>query len=406
MNQPQKTKITVQSILTLLGITFISIVFVAGVYVLFFAPNAPLATTNEPVLLTEEERQALAAKVTYMYASETLPAAEEGKDPFNHGLDAEADSADTPLGTILFSGRKIRDVDKYTQIFALDLAGTSTTEPTPYIPEYFTSAMAEFIDPASPSDFFTLTASEYSIANEPDGVSVHHYDAETGTVQPFDEVTGLYERSISWSEESGNLAYGRFAANYETDIDLLSLDNWEVVVFNPETNSVVTIIQGALYPHWSPDGNKLVFLKTGGLYAYDLTAQTEQAVLTLPEGGISIATSMMDLSEDGTHLIWASAKSGMIAINEILSWDTLELNEIGRMQVPDTEFYWPVFSPDGKYYAVQAIDKLKGNDFVRKNARIEVRPLESRTVVYSHSVEDFIFDALFTDDWIAPKVAE
>jgi hypothetical protein len=132
----------------------------------------------------------------------------------------------------------------------------------------------------------------------------------------------------------------------------------------------------------------------------------ETEVAGLPEGGVSIATSMMDVSEDGKYLIWTSAKSGMIAISEIVSWETMELKEIGRMQVPDTEFYWPVFSPDGTYYAVQAIDKLVGEDFVRKNARIEVRPTNSRTVVYTHSLEDFFFDGLFTDDWIAGEAAE
>jgi hypothetical protein len=404
MNKTNKIKnsLTASGILTVFLAAFVSTLLVAGVYVLFFAPEKKLEDTKqEPDILTEEEKNALGEKVVNLYSSETLPASEEGKDPLNYGLEEVEVGEEEPEGLLIFSGRKIRETDKYTQLYALDLSAGSTTAPELYIPKYFTSAMAEFEDSSEPADFFTLTASEYSLDNEEDGVGVHRYDSETGTVQPFSEATGKYERAIAWSKESELLAFSRLKGERQTDIDLLTLDNWETIIFHPETDRLVASIGGALYPKWSPDGKKVIFMKTEGLYMFDLETQKETEVIGLPEGGISIATSMMDLSDDGKYLIWSSAKSGMISISEIVSWETMEVKELGRMQVPDTEFYWPVFSPDGKYYAVQAIDTLKGNDFVRKNARIEVRPTNSRTVVYTHSLEDFFFDALFSDDWIA-----
>jgi hypothetical protein len=407
MNKAKKTQnsFTPSGILTVFFIAFVATMLVGGIYVLFFAPEIKLGEQQDPDVLTQEEVMELGKKVSTLYSSETLPAAEEGKDPLNHGLEEIAADGDKPEGLLIFSGRKIRETSKYTQLYALDMSST-TTDPELYIPAYFTSAMAEFEDPSNPADFYTLTASEYSLANEEDGVGVHRYDSDSGTVQPFSEATGKYERAIAWSKESELVAYSRLKIERVTDVDLLALDNWETVVFHPETNRLVAVIGGALYPKWSPDGKKIMFMKTEGLYAYDLETQKETEVAGLPEGGVSIATSMMDVSEDGKYLIWTSAKSGMIAISEIVSWETMELKEIGRMQVPDTEFYWPVFSPDGTYYAVQAIDKLVGEDFVRKNARIEVRPTNSRTVVYTHSLENFFFDGLFTDDWIAGEAAE
>ncbi len=86
------TTITPKSVFILLVITLVSVVFVASVYVLFFSPSAPLSSTDDtPDKLTEEEIQALGQKVAAMYKAETVPAAEEGKDPFNHGLDETSD---------------------------------------------------------------------------------------------------------------------------------------------------------------------------------------------------------------------------------------------------------------------------------------------------------------------------
>jgi hypothetical protein len=73
---------------------------------------------------------------------------------------------------------------------------------------------------------------------------------------------------------------------------------------------------------------------------------------------------------------------------------------LGRISLPDTEVFWPQFSPSGEYYSVQAIDTLKEGDYVRKNARIEIRPTNGREIVYNYSLDNFAFNALFADDWI------
>lgn len=405
MNQTNKTQNSLKTsgILTVFLIAFVATMLVGGVYVIFFAPDINVSqTVDQQKVLTEEEKSELGDTVVNLYKTQSAPETQEGKDPLNHGFEEVSSDAEKPEGRLLISGRRHEDTKKYTQIYAIDLGAASTTAPEVLIPAYFTSAMAEFEDPTNPEDFFTLTASQYSLDNEEDGVAVHRYDSKTGTVQPFSEAKGKYERAIAWSGESKLLAFSRLKADRVTDIDLLPLDNWETVVIHPDTNKLIAVIGGALYPQWSPDGTKLLFLKTEGLYMYDLETQTETEVIGLPEGGVSISASMIDLSRDGKYLVWTTAKAGIISIHEILSWETMEVNEVGRMQVPNTEFYWPVFSPDGKFYAVQAIDKLVGNDFVRKNARIEVRPMNSKTPVFTHSLEDFYFDGLFSDDWIAP----
>lgn len=392
-----------QMLATILA-AFVATLFVSGTYVLFFDKDESKIERPDGYM-SEEEKIELGNYVSSLYSSESAPSAPEGKDPFNYGLEEEPASGERPEGSLVFSGRKIRETSRYTQLYSLDL-GDASSSPELLIPEYFSSAMAEFVDADAPEDFYALTVSEYSLDKEPDGVGIHLYDSEAGTVQPFTSATGNYERSIAWAPETGFLAFSRLKVDRKTDIDLLTLDNWETVVIDTKTDKLVAIIGGALYPQWSPDGLKVLFLKTEGLYLYDLEKQVEQEVVGLPEGGIAIASSMIDVSADGKYALWTTAKEGMITLYEIVSWDSIELKEVGRMQVEDTEFFWPVFSPDGNYYSVQAIDTLKGNDFVRKNARIEVRPLESRTVVAEFSLDDFFFDALFSDDWIAKTTAQ
>jgi WD40 repeat protein len=189
--------------------------------------------------------------------------------------------------------------------------------------------------------------------------------------------------------------------NQESYADLISLANWEIVIFDPATDQILTTVAGGYQPKWSPDGKKILYLKEDGLYVYNLDTKTETQLIAIREGGKVTGTSMIDLSPNGKYLVWTTAKAGVITVKEIVNWDTVALKDVGQMKVSGAEFFWPQFSPDSSYYVVQAIDARVGNDQERKNPRLEIRAFNAKEVVKSIPLTEFNFDAFFTDDWVA-----
>ena len=174
-----------------------------------------------------------------------------------------------------------------------------------------------------------------------------------------------------------------------------------MVILDPTSQGILKAIPNAYQPKWSPDGTKLVYLKADGLYIYDYKTEVEKKIGTVTAGIKVLSMSMIDLSPDGKTIIWIAGRSGVITLKRIMSWETLEVVDIGQIKIPGTEFYGPQFSPDGQFYVLQAIDTLKNGDAERQNPRLEIRSIKAKEVVKSIPLNGFNFDAFFTDDWVA-----
>ena len=338
-------------------------------------------------------------KLANFYKNESAPSLKNATSSQNYGLEAPKSTL-LPKGRFVFSGKQLgASVGPYIRTFTLNLEDV-TEGPKILFPEHQLSGMVKFENVGDTSKLFLLATSVRSMAEEQDKVGVNRYDSKTKILQSFKSTQGTNERNFAWSAKKKLLAFNRMKTKPGIYVDLLPLENWETVIFKPDTDEVVRIINGAYQPQWSPDGSKLIYLKVDGLYEFALDSNNETKVVSIPEGGLVTATSMMALSPDGSKLLWTTAKAGVISLFKIDSWDTFAIAEIGRMQIPETEFYWPVFSPDGAFYAIQAIDQLKGDDLYRKNPRIEIRPTMSRTISLTYPITNFNFDQLFSDTWI------
>ena len=378
----------------LVGVGALATIVLIAVAVTYFLREA-----KEDLQPPAPEVQTRQAELDALYAQEAAPKAPEGVDPLNYGLEDTESTADGITGSLVFSG-VYKDDEALTRAFSFDLS-QETPEAQLLLPDSFINAFIEFTDRQNPSDFFlnTRDADLSATSTDTDGTRVQLYDAETETFEEFESISGLYEQNIAWSAEAGLVAYKRLASEFRSYTDLVPIKNWEVVISDIETDTVVKTIAGANQPRWSPDGQTLVVLKEDGLYAYDLDTDTETKIVEATAGQI-LSTSMIDLSADGRFLSWTTAKAGLIVMNEITSWDPVTINEIGRISVPDTEYYWPQFSPDGDYYVVQAIDKAVEGSEERLNPRFEVRATGGREVLRTISLDAFDFNAFFTDTWV------
>lgn len=390
----------------LFGFLLIAIIVGSGLFIFskFLTYTHVAENSNKPSEQAGYEEAVKAAnKLVGLYGNESAPLSKNATSSLNYGLEKNKSNL-VPKGSFVFSGKQlVQNVQPYIQTYILDLKDASA-KPKILFPEHQLSAMAEFKNTKDISKVFLLATSTRSMAEESDKVGVSYYDSKTKILQSFKSTKGTNERNFAWSEKKKLLAFNRMKAKQGTYLDLISLENWETVILKPDTDEIVRLIDGAYQPQWSPDGTKLVYLKSDGLYVSTLDSKDETKVVTLPQGGLVTGTSMMTLSPDASRLIWTTAKVGIISVFKIDSWSSFTITEIGKLQMPETEFYWPVFSPDGAFYAVQAIDTLKGDDFYRKNARIEIRSITNRNVSFMYPLSGFDFDQLFSDSWIETPI--
>jgi WD40 repeat protein len=307
-----------------------------------------------------------------------------------------------PTGLVIVSASDIQRVPRsYIKSYSFNLSATSVGFSRLY-PEHALSAMIEPLSRKDIHDVFMLATSSQSLAEEPDKMGVLKYNKETKALTSYKSSQGKSERHFAWSDPAKLLAFNRIKTSIAGNAysDLLPVDNWEIALINPESDTLVAMITDAVNPEWSPDGKQLLYLKVDGLYVWTLETREEQRVISVPDGGVVTSMSMIAVSPDHTKLMWTVAKAGVISLYAITAWNTFTVQEIARMQVENTEFYWPLFSPDSNFFAVQAIDILQGNDLFRQNARIEIRGIENTVPSVTYPLTQFNFDQLFTDSWV------
>ena len=382
---------------------FLSLIIVVSVLFIFSVvkKNKQVSRSGEDVSkqVVYQEAVKSAKKLVNLYANEGVPVLPIGTKDQNFGLANDSKNI-AVQGKFLLSGKKTESAaGTYIQSYALQL-GNKDVKPTLLFPKLQISAMTEFFD-KNLTKAFVLSATEQSVRTDPDHLSIFDVDLKTGEIKLLESTKSSGERNFAWSAEAKLLAFNRLKTQEQNTpyIDLLPLENWEIVIVNPGTDEVVSIIKDAFQPKWLGGGSKLLFLKKDGLYIFDIGTKELKKLVAVEPGKNVISTSMIDLSKDGSHIIWTVPASGIITVYKV-SKDTSVIEELGRIQQNGTEFYWPIFSPNGKQYAVQAIDSLKGQDLYRKNPRIEVRETEGRAIIFSSPLDEFDFNQLFSDGWV------
>lgn len=378
----QNYRLNYKKLILLTTLSFFFILF----GLLFF-----ISTQKEPEeVVTDPYRE----NIRGLYEKDKQAGEVAGGQQKNYGV-AEGAGENTPEGTIIISAVK-KQQSEPIGTYTLDLKNEGFEKIVGWLG---LNAMTLPLVQDNPTDFFTLAVSSSTNA-EPDGAGIHLINSDTKKLTYYTSARGRNERNFAWSQSASFLAFNRLKNSDDKYGDLLSIDNWEVAVIDPKKDSLLEVISAASKPLWSPDGTQLIYLKNDGLYAKHLGKNNEKSLISIPESGLVTTMSMIGVSPDGKYLIWTTPKAGVIRIIEVLNWSTITVKEVGRIQTSDAEYYWPIFSPDSSFYAVQAIDTVRKGEIHRRNSRIEIRDIMHKDPISTISLKQFDFNQLFTNAWV------
>lgn len=211
--------------------------------------------------------------------------------------------------------------------------------------------------------------------------------------------------------------------NYFPRNPKFSPDNAQIVYWmvekedgeNPEDSSIYIlnldgesekITEGA-FPLFSPDGKYLLVLKNDGLYTVDLVTKEEHFVLEYTPDVLDEYYEIgemekelpnwlnfrMSYSYEKNLLMLTETISSDLFILEVASWSPFEYEILF-----DADFYtpnWPVFSPCGKYFAIQEFASEDSS-----SSHVGVFDLETLEREKSFSLEIFERDYIWLTDWL------
>ncbi len=128
-----------------------------------------------------------------------------------------------------------------------------------------------------------------------------------------------------------------------------SADTWSIHLVNTVSKSK-KIVNGA-YPKWV-DGKHFIYLADRGLVLHNLITGEEIDLWGIQDSN-ALSNIRIDLSDDKRYIAWSFPDIGKLWVLEVKSWETPSLSLVGDMSVHG---FWPTFSPDSKYLALQAVN--------------------------------------------------
>lgn len=153
-------------------------------------------------------------------------------------------------------------------------------------------------------------------------------------------VSESFKKEAVWSSDGSKIAFMSEKEN-STAFDI---NSWNIVV--SDLNGNEEKISTGAHPFFSPNGEKILFLKENGLNLIDIKTKEEENVLNFEAD----PTFQLDLSLDKDRLVFSDSLDGTINIFKINSWDNFKLEKTQEIEIPYSSISWPKFSPyDNKY---------------------------------------------------------
>ena len=196
-----------------------------------------------------------------------------------------------------------------------------------------------------------------------------------------------HKKDPRWSPDGNSIVFIVNSDGPESD-NYIAVDTWEVYITDLEGNE--RFISKGANPIFSPDGSKLIILRSNGLHLVDIQTKSDQLVWNMV-GGVAYLGMKLDISNNGSLLAWSVPDDGEILIIKINSWEPFSGFIKDRIQ---SSSFWPRFSPDDTYLVAQEVD-WGDND----NQRLVIFDLNLKTKEVVFDLTDYVQTSMFIDDW-------
>lgn len=246
-----------------------------------------------------------------------------------------------------------------------------------------------------------------------DVMQVFAGDPNSNTLKQVTSNDITYKREPVWSPDGTRLVY---VAESKTDLQNEGVysghpehpvEAWQIYV--TDLNGNEHFISRGYNPIFSPDGNKLIFLKNNGLNVLDLSDPN-----ATPENVWGVQNDRahyhmkLTLSHDGKTLVWTNHHGNndqgqLLVIN--MSWDPFSVSLARELS---GIYIYTAFSPDDRYLAVEKFVKdptdpsISGSDYPN-SPRINVFNLSTLEEKELLNLKGFDGNYLWFTDWQSIK---
>jgi len=218
--------------------------------------------------------------------------------------------------------------------------------------------------------------------NTDDPSQIYTKDLSSGEIKQITDNQIYSKQGFDWSSDGQKIVYTGIRADRIQTVeqgDLYFPEVWEIYITDLEGNN--QFITYGYFPMFSPDGEHLLYLKNNGLHLVNLESGESSNIWSLlamiGENLSSHSRSMhLGLSQDKRMLAWSRVDAGneQVTLIKIVSWEPFSAELTGQIPV---QGFWPVFSPDNRYLAIEEVDDLneEGRNFI--NPRLVFYDLET-----------------------------
>ena len=373
-----------------------SILIFLGIFLLLRQAQVPELTPGEKIMQQYQEAIKQSQQLVDIYQSSAQPDVDLAREAPSPPADAVQTLSN---GSILFSSVPKHILGQGLSSYAFEIRyGTFVDQGKP---SYYGKFFVKQHDKDARTDRHAGVMRGKEAGSDFNKAHDHHvvFLFQDDTFTPLD-TEYISERDLQWSPSGTTLAYTVFYGDkIKSTNDMILTDNHNIVFYDATSQDHIHTIKEAIRPRWLTD-TKLLFLRTDGLYHYDLSTGRERFVAGVD--GVVNKTTGIDLSFDKRYLVWSSGKKGMIDVFSIEDRRaSVALRHLNRITSDDHEFFWPVAAPDSHHFVIQSISSsVDPRTNLRIDPALEIYSFFEQSPVTTVSLEKYDFNQSFTDDWV------